>query len=67
MKFPDLLYEHPSGLAPLSPQVFEDLQLLHFIPEEIARVTLVPCDAGNLAARQEMMRELSRPEIRRIS
>lgn len=39
--------------------VFEDLQLLNFIPKSVAKTVKIPCEAENITARQALFRSLS--------
>lgn len=64
MGYPSLLYKTEPKLKPMSLSVFEDLQLLNFIPRSVAKAVRVPCEAENISARQALFRSLSDGEAR---
>ena len=64
MGYPSLLYKSEPKLKPMNVSVFEDLQLLNFIPRSVAKAVKIPCDAENIVARQELFRSLSSKNAR---
>ncbi len=64
MGYPSLLYQSAPGLKPMNLSVFEDLQLLNFIPRAVAKAVRVPCEPSNILARQALFRSLRRQEAR---
>ena len=58
MGFPDLLYLTEPNLPKMELSVFEDLQLLNFIPSYIAEAVSVPCDENDIPARRQLMTAL---------
>lgn len=64
MNFPNLLYFVSPETQPVSPEVFGDLQLFHFIPEKIALACARPCNAENIRERQRFFESLSEPQVR---
>ena len=64
MDFPNLLYYNAPSLPPVDITVFEDLQLLRFIPEETALAVSSPCDGENIKERQAFIQGLGKPEVR---
>ena len=59
MAYPSLLYYVKPKKKPMSLSVFEDLQLLNFIPKRVAKAASVPCGRENITARQELFKALS--------
>lgn len=59
MAYPSLLYYVKPKKKPMSLSVFEDLQLLNFIPKRVAKAASVPCGRENISARQELFKALS--------
>lgn len=58
MGYPSLLYLTQPTNKPMSLSVFEDLQLLHFIPRSVAKTIRVPCEKENLIPRQKLFASL---------
>ena len=58
MGFPNLLYKTGPHLPKIDLAVFEDLQLLNFIPSYIAKEVASPCDEGDIYARRQLMTAL---------
>lgn len=58
MGYPSLLYKTAPRLSPMELSVFEDLQLLNFIPKSVAKTVKIPCEAENITARQALFRSL---------
>ena len=58
MGYPSLLYFVKPQKKPLSISVFEDLQLLNFIPESVAKAVRVPCEKENILPRQALFAAL---------
>ena len=59
MGYPSLLYKSEPKLKPMDISVFEDLQLLNFIPRAVAKAVKIPCEAENIRARQALFSSLS--------
>ncbi|MBQ4064685.1 MAG: hypothetical protein IJD10_01150 [Clostridia bacterium] len=64
MGYPSLLYLTQPKYKPLSLTVFEDLQLLNFLPRSVAKAVRIPCEKENLLPRQRLFASLFRPEAR---
>ncbi len=64
MGYPSLLYLTQPMLKPISLSVFEDLQLLNFIPRSVAKTVRIPCEKENLLPRQKLFSALFRREAR---
>lgn len=64
MVFPDLLYKTEPHLPKVDISVFEDLQLLNFIPSYIAEAVAVPCDGDDISARRQLMTALEDAQTR---
>ena len=64
MGYPSLLYKSAPKLSPMELTVFEDLQLLNFIPKSVAKTVKIPCEAENITARQALFRSLSGSDAR---
>ncbi len=64
MGYPSLLYLTQPALKPMNLSVFEDLQLLHFIPRSVAKTVRIPCEKDNLLPRQKLFSSLFRHEAR---
>ena len=62
MAYPSLLYLNPPTKKPIDHAVFEDLQLLHFIPSTLIDTIAVPCEKEDLLARQGLLSFLSEHE-----
>ncbi len=65
MGYPSLLYLTQPTVGPMSLSVFEDLQLLNFIPRPVAKAVRIPCERENLLARQRLFASLFEEENRR--
>ena len=61
MGYPSLLYKSAPKLSPMELTVFEDLQLLNFIPKSVAKTVKIPCEAENIKA---LFRSLSGSDAR---
>lgn len=59
MGYPSLLYYTKPGKRPIDISVFDDLQLLNFIPKRVAKSAYVPCEKENILPRQEFFRRLN--------
>ena len=66
MGYPSLLYLVQPKRKPMSVSVFEDLQLLHFMPRSVAKTVRIPCEKENLISRQKLFISLFRDEAREI-
>jgi len=64
MGYPSLLYLTQPTLKPMNLSVFEDLQLLHFMPRSVAKAVRIPCERDNLLPRQKLFSSLFRREAR---
>ena len=64
MAYPSLLYYVKPTKRPMTLNVFEDLQLLNFIPKSVAKSVLVPCQKENILQRQSFFKMLENPENR---
>lgn len=64
MGYPSLLYLTQPTRKPMALSVFEDLQLLHFMPRSVAKAVRIPCERDNLLPRQKLFASLFRPEAR---
>ena len=56
MGYPSLLYYVRPTKKPMNLSVFEDLQLLNFMPKRVAKSASVPCGKDNILARQEFFK-----------
>ncbi len=65
MGYPSLLYYVKPNKKPIDLSVFEDLQLLNFIPKRVAKSASVPCERENILPRQELFRRLKGEEERK--
>lgn len=54
MGYPSLLYLTKPSKMPMELSVFEDLQLLNFIPRAVAKAVRIPCEKDNLLPRQAL-------------
>ena len=59
MGYPSLLYYVKPTKKPMSLSVFEDLQLLNFMPKRVAKAASVPCDKENILRRQAFFQALT--------
>lgn len=59
MGYPSLLYYVKPKKKPMSLSVFEDLQLLNFMPKRVARAACIPCERENILPRQELFKALT--------
>ncbi len=59
MGYPSLLYYVKPSKKPMDISVFEDLQLLNFIPKRVAKSALIPCERENILPRQELFQRLT--------
>ncbi len=59
MGYPSLLYYTKPNKKAIDISVFEDLQLLNFIPKRVAKSACVPCEKENILPRQELFRRLN--------
>lgn len=66
MGYPSLLYLVQPRQKPMALSVFEDLQLLHFIPRAVAKTVRIPCEKENLIPRQKLFASLKRDEARTL-
>ncbi len=66
MGYPSLLYKTEPKLKPMDISVFEDLQLLNFIPRSVAKTARIPCEEENIIARQELFKSLSSENARAL-
>lgn len=66
MGYPSLLYYVKPNKKPLSLNVFEDLQLLNFMPKRVARAASVPCEKENILRRQAFFKVLTERDSREI-
>ena len=66
MAYPSLLYYVKPKKKPMSLSVFEDLQLLNFMPKRVARAACVPCEKENILQRQAFFKALSRDGAKEI-
>ncbi len=64
MGYPSLLYYTKPNKRAIELSVFEDLQLLNFIPKRVAKSASVPCEKENIIARQELFRCLEDKALR---
>ncbi len=64
MGYPSLLYYTKPRKKAIDVSVFEDLQLLNFIPKRVAKSASVPCEKDNILPRQELFMRLSDCENR---
>lgn len=64
MVYPSLMYYAKPRKKPIDISVFEDLQLLNFIPKRVAKSALVPCEKENILPRQELFRRLRERDAR---
>lgn len=58
MGYPSLLYYKKPNKKPIGINVFEDLQLLNFIPRSVAKNASVPCEKENILCRQSLFKKL---------
>ena len=65
MGYPSLLYYVKPTKKPLSLSVFEDLQLLNFMPKRVAKAASVPCEKENILRRQAFFKVLSDENARK--
>lgn len=65
MGYPSLLYYVKPKKRPIGLSVFEDLQLLNFISQRVAKSAAVPCEKENLLPRQELFLRLENEETRK--
>ncbi len=59
MGYPSLLYYTKPNKKAIDISVFEDLQLLNFIPKRVAKSACVPCEKENILPRQELFQRLN--------
>lgn len=59
MGYPSLLYYTKPNKKAIEISVFEDLQLLNFIPKRVAKSACVPCEKENILPRQELFQRLN--------
>ena len=59
MGYPSLLYYVKPTKKSMSLNVFEDLQLLNFMPKRVAKAASVPCEKENIIRRQALFETLS--------
>ncbi|MBO5039817.1 MAG: hypothetical protein J6D09_01830 [Clostridia bacterium] len=59
MGYPSLLYYTKPSKNAIDISVFEDLQLLNFIPKRVAKSACVPCEKENILPRQEFFQRLN--------
>lgn len=59
MGYPSLLYYTKPNKKAIDISVFEDLQLLNFMPKRVAKSACVPCEKENILPRQELFERLS--------
>lgn len=64
MGYPSLLYYVKPKKKPIELSVFEDLQLLNFIPQRVAKSAAIPCEKENLLPRQELFSRLEGRDAR---
>ncbi len=64
MGYPSLLYYTKPSKKALDISVFEDLQLLNFIPKRVAKSASIPCGKENILSRQELFKRLNDEKIR---
>lgn len=64
MGYPSLLYYKKPNKKPIGINVFEDLQLLNFIPRSVAKSASVPCGKENILCRQSFFKKLSEEDNR---
>ena len=64
MGYPSLLYYTKPNKKTIDLSVFEDLQLLNFIPKRVAKSAAVPCGKDNILPRQELFQCLSDKKTR---
>ncbi len=65
MVYPSLMYCVKPQKKPIDISVFEDLQLLNFIPKRVAKSALVPCEKENILPRQDLFRRLCDGDARK--
>lgn len=64
MGYPSLLYYVKPNKRPIDISVFEDLQLLNFLPKRVAKSACVPCEEENILPRQQFFSALENKENR---
>ncbi|MBQ8254099.1 MAG: hypothetical protein IJY94_01185 [Clostridia bacterium] len=64
MGYPSLLYYTKPNKKAIDISVFEDLQLLNFIPKRVAKSACVLCEKENILPRQELFQRLNDKKIK---
>ena len=64
MGYPSLLYFTKPNKKAIDVSVFDDLQLLNFIPKRVAKSAAIPCEKENILARQELFQRLKDDDSR---
>ncbi len=59
MGYPSLLYYTKPNKKAIDVSVFDDLQLLNFIPKRVAKSASIPCEKENILPRQELFQRLN--------